>query len=952
MHQQNKDELIMDELMLDELKHYGTPHDGLIPHSGRFKYGSGKEPYQRGGDIYNDIKKMEKEGISQVEIVSRLGLKSTQELRDIKTISLDKLNAERDSKIFQLYYDDQWSKTAIAKKLGITEGTVRNVLKRSEEKRQNKTQKAVDDIKDVLKDRVKYLDVGKGIETQMGISDTQLKAAVKQLKDEGYAYWTFSISQPSNPNHKIPYKVLCPPGTTYGELRQNQDKIMQYSDIYDPTREPVVNTKNPVRINPSRIMVRWKEDGGDTKDGTIELRPGVKDLTLGGEHYAQVRIAVDGDVYLKGMAIENPNFKAPKGVDVIFNTSKSKANHSMINLDDPDHMALKKMKDDPNNPFGSTIRKQPTYIDSDGKEKVSACNIVNDEDDWGKWSINLASQFLSKQKWQVAEKQLNIDLDKRKAEFEEIKSITNETIKKKLLQDFAEECDSAAVNLKAAAFPRQSTKVILPVDSLKPNEIYCPTLNNGEEVILVRYPHAGLFEIPRLIVNNNNKEARQMLGRPELAVGINSEAAKQLSGADFDGDTVVVIPTKGQKLLSNKPLPGLQNFDHQEQYSNDRYPGMPRVKEKGPGKNFDKQMEMGKISNLITDMTIKGAPLSEIERAVKHSMVIIDAAKHNLNWQQSERDNGIKELKKLYQGGANRGASTIISMAKSEKDVDARKQFNYRQDKIDKETGEKIYDLEGTYEFNPATGKRELVKQAMKKKRVKNEDGTISYIETNEPKQTKSTKMAETKDAFSLIGNRTPTDIETVFGRYANSCKALGNEARKAWLSTGEQIYSPTARKAYSKEYSELQDAIKNAMENKPNERKAQLMVDFIVKEKKRANPDLWKDKDELKKIVNQELSRQRSYSGTHKKTIFLTDRQWEAIQAGAITKTMLQQLMTIVDADQLRQLATPRDTTIKMNKAAIAKAKRLFEQGYTQAEIAENLGVSASTVSKALSTQ
>lgn len=933
---------------MDELMHYGTPHDGLTPHSGRFRYGSGKEPFQRGGSIYNDYLKLMREGLSETEIVKRLGLKSSNELRDLKKLDREKVIAARDSMIFKLH-DEQWSNTAIATKLGVTEGTVRNVLKNTERNRITKTQQAVSDIKDAMKDRVKYLDIGKGTWTQMGISETQLKAAVRQLREEGYEYYTFSIAQPNNADHKIPFKVLCPPGTTYGEMRAHQDEIMQYSDIYDATREPIVNTKDPVRIDPSRIHVRWKEDGGDTKDGTIELRPGVKDLSLGGEHYAQVRIAVKGDVYLKGIAITDPNFNAPKGVDVIFNTSKSKKEFDMIDPKDPDHQALKNMKDDPNNPFGSTIRKQPRYIDDNGKEQVSACNIVNDEDDWGKWSINLASQFLSKQNYKVADRQLNIDLDRRKAEFETIKSVTNETIKAKLLQDFAEECDAAAVNLKAAAFPRQATKVILPVDSLKPNEIYCPTLNDGEEVILVRYPHAGTFEIPKLIVNNKNKEARAKLGRPEFAVGINAEAAKQLSGADFDGDTAVVIPTRGQNLKADKPLPGLQAFDHLEQYK--AYPGMPRVKVKGPGKNFDKQMEMGKVSNLITDMTIQGAPMSDIEKAVKHSMVIIDAEKHNLNWKLSETDNGIRELKKLYQGGANRGASTLISKAKSEEDVDKRKPFNYRKDKINPETGEKIYDLEGTYEENPKTGKKELVKQAMKKKRVKNEDGTISYVETDETKKTKSTKMAE---AFNKGGNAfdlsSGTDIETVFARYANSCKALGNEARKAWLSTGSQTYDPNARKIYSKEYSELQAAINNALDNKPNERKAMLMTDFIIREKKRANPDLWKDSEELKKITNQEIARQRSYSGTHKKTIFLTPKQWEAIQAGAITKNMLTQLMSIVDSDQLRELATPRDRSIKMNKAQIAKAKRLFELGYTQAEIADNLGVSASTVSKALS--
>ena len=62
-------------------------------------------------------------------------------------------------------------------------------------------------------------------------------------------------------------------------------------------------------------------------------------------------------------------------------------------------------------------------------------------------------------------------------------------------------------------------------------------------------------------------------------------------------------------------------------------------------------------------MTLKGVPESEIARAVKHSMVIVDAAKHKLDYRQSEKDNGIAELRKRYQGhtdedGKERGGAS------------------------------------------------------------------------------------------------------------------------------------------------------------------------------------------------------------------------------------------------------------------------------------------------------
>ena len=85
--------------------------------------------------------------------------------------------------------------------------------------------------------------------------------------------------------------------------------------------------------------------------------------------------------------------------------------------------------------------------------------------------------------------------------------IPNPTLKRQLLDSFADECDSAAVHLKGAALPRQGCYTILPVGSLGDNEVYAPNYKNGEEVILVRYPHAGTFEIPKLRVNNNNPES-------------------------------------------------------------------------------------------------------------------------------------------------------------------------------------------------------------------------------------------------------------------------------------------------------------------------------------------------------------------------------------------------------------------------------------------------------------
>lgn len=133
--------------------------------------------------------------------------------------------------------------------------------------------------------------------------------------------------------------------------------------------------------------------------------------------------------------------------------------------------------------------------------------------------------------------------------------------------DFGDECDKSAYELRGAALPRQATKVILPVKSLKDNEIYAPQYENGEEVALVRYPCAGLFEIPILKVNNGNREGKKTVTpSAEDAVGINATVASQLSGADFDGDTVLVLPTRGQNIINKPAYEELVKFDTKAAY--------------------------------------------------------------------------------------------------------------------------------------------------------------------------------------------------------------------------------------------------------------------------------------------------------------------------------------------------------------------------------------------------
>lgn len=902
----------------DFLAHYGTPR-----HSGRYPWGSGKKP-QRSKDLLGRADELKKKGLTEREIADELGLSSTTELRAMRKIAKNNLRAHEIA-FAQKLRDKGMSNVAIGKRLGIGESQVRSLLSEGYKTKNDTLNNTAEILKESLK-KNKYLDVGVGVSKYMGVSDTTLKTACKMLEQEGYELKDFHVRQLTTGNETT-VKVLCPEGTTARELHEHIDQISMPGGYTVDGGSEINYIHRPKMVDHNRVAVRYAtddEDSGALKDGVIELRRGVKDLDMGNSRYAQVRIALDNGMYLKGMAVYSDDI--PDGADILFNSNKAAGT--------PLEKVFKPQKDDPDHPFGSSIDRQNDWRDEKGDVHEGALNIVREEGAWGEWKKSIASQVLSKQPVELAKKQLNLAANETQEEFEEIMSLTNPVIKQKLLEDFAGQCDSAAVELKAAAFPRQASHVILPVNSLKDNEIYAPRYVDGEEVVLIRYPHGGKFEMPRLKVNNKNQEARNMMGSDATdAVGINSNVAQILSGADFDGDSVLVIPTKGVGIQNMKPLEALKGFDPKASYPDPHKldPSLPHCKLMS---EKTRDMEMGKITNLITDMTLRDAPVDELARAVRHSMVVIDAYKHELDYTRSYEDNAIAELKVKYQGGTLArpgGAGTLISKASSQYDVPVRKEgmidpVTKKRIFIDPDTGEKLY----TY-----TGEK-------KYKVVKNPDGSKDFVLTDKPKTQQSTKMYEAKDAFELSSGH---PMETVYATYANKMKALGNQARKESLNVGKQEYSPSAYQTYKAEVDSLNAKLNIAIKNAPRERKAQMLANSVVKAKMADHPEYKEDKDALTKLKTQELNKARAQVGASKDYIKITEREWEAIQAGAVTTNKLTQIINNADTDVVRKLATPRAQTT-MTPAKIASAKAMLNAGFTIAEVAERYGVSSSTIS------
>lgn len=917
----------------DVMIHYGVSvMDGAPGRgSGRYPWGSGENPNQRTDTFLSRYREYAGQGLTEKEIAEKMGTTTTK-LRVQLSYAKSQKRMQMVDQAKSLRKEGK-SLNEIAEIMGFdNDSSVRSLLNENAETRMRQSTATADKLRELVKEKG-FLDVGPGAERELGVSRTKFDQALYILEMEGYDTFNRRIPQATNPAQKTTLKVLTPPGTQYSEIYDASKihSVGDYAISYDDGETFHKPFEFPSSLDSKRLMINYAEDGGIQKDGVIEIRRGVKDLDMGNLHYGQARILVDGTHYLKGMAVYADDL--PDGVDVRFNTNKTK--------DVPMMDVLKKVKRDKDgnvdrdNPFGSLIKEkggQSYYIGDDGKEHLSKINWRAVEGDWGEWADKLPSQFLAKQPIALINRQLKIAIEDKQAEFDEIRSLTNPTVKRKLLEDFADGCDKNAVTLQAAALPRQKYQVILPLNSISENEIYAPNFNDGETVALVRYPHGGLFEIPILKVNTKNTEGKRVIGtNPKDAVGINAKVAERLSGADFDGDTVMVIPFgKGYKIASQPELKGLKGFDPKVEY---KIPAGDTKTKRMTDANTQKQM--GVISNLIMDMTLAGAKPEELARAVRHSMVVIDAKKHDLDYKRSESDNGIAELKRIYQGQYDEngqyheGSATLITRAKSQQSVPKRQGSGV----IDPETGKKTYKTADNLYYETS--------------RVDKKTGEV--ITKQKMRTQQSTKMAETDDAYTLVSYRR-TKAELAYAEYANKLKSLANEARKEMKATGTLKYSPEAKKAYEPEVTRLQSALALANSNKPRERQAQVLANARIKEKIEADPDLANDKKMLKKVSQQAIVAARQQVGAKRHPITISDKEWEAIQAGAISDNVLSQILDSADIDNLRQRATPRANN-ELSNGKIALIKARAASGYTNAQIAESLGISASTVSKYLNT-
>lgn len=916
----------------DTLAHYGMPK-----RSGRYPFGSGKDPYQRNCDLLGRYAELKKKGYSETDIAAEMkmlnrdGQPSTTKLRTELRYAKDERKLYDIARAKSLAADGLGPSEIGRQMGGVSESTVRGWLKEGSETGISRARNAANIIKSQV-DARGMIDVGPGVERELGVTSGVMKEALFILGKEGYPTYSGRVPQVTNAGKHTTQTVICPPGTEHREI-YNYENVHSLKPYKAPKNEDSPEKfVYPASFDSKRLKIRYAEEGGTDRDGVVEIRRGVEDISLGDSHYSQVRILVDDTHYIKGMAVYSDDL--PKGVDMVFNTNKKAGTPA---LGPKDNTVLKPIKNDPDNPFGSLIKEggQRYYTDKHGNKQLSVINKRADEGDWTEWQDALPSQFLSKQTRTLAKRQLAIAKADKEAEFAEICALNNPTVKKHYLKEFADNCDSAAVHLKAAALPGQKYHVIIPINTLRDTEVYAPGYADGTRLALVRYPHGGTFEIPIVTVNNKHAAAKKLIGNTSIdAIGINKNVADRLSGADFDGDTVMCIPTNDKiKITSTPALKGLEGFDPKASYGPDTYKGRTIQ----PMRKTD--TEMGKISNLITDMTLAGASSDELARAVRHSMVVIDAEKHRLDYKKSEVDNNIAALKRTYQRHVDEdgkvrygGASTIVSRAKGELDIDKRQ----GTPKVNKK-GTKDYDPtkpEGAYLFKTAD---DIEYTTYDKKGNK----------VTKRKTQKSTRMMEAQDAYDLVSpDKHP--MELLYADYANSMKALANRARLESVKPDKIKYSSAAKETYKVEVASLKAKLNDALLNNPRERQAQRLANIEIEKKKLKNPNL--KKDEVKKLSQQAIANARNKVGAvarKKRNIDITEREWEAIQAGAITENILKNILMNTDPDKLRAYAMPK-SSVKLSTAKVNKIKQM-SKSYTIEQIAASLGISKSTVSKYL---
>lgn len=282
----------MNPIAEDILMHYGVKR-----RSGRYPWGSGENPYQHGGDFLARVEELEAMGKSQKEIAEELKMSTTDLRMQVRVAKHERraLQAERAKSL----REEGKTLDEIAKIMGYNnDSSVRALLNENTASNKNKALATAEALKKEL--AVKgALDVGEGVEQQLGVSKGVLQEALFILETEGYNRYGVGVPQVNDPKKRTITPVISVPDIEQRDAYQNLDIIKSVGDYHSSDGGASWDKREyPASIDSSRVKVLYGDEGGSNKDGVIEIRRGVADLDLGNVHYqyAVMRENINEDV--------------------------------------------------------------------------------------------------------------------------------------------------------------------------------------------------------------------------------------------------------------------------------------------------------------------------------------------------------------------------------------------------------------------------------------------------------------------------------------------------------------------------------------------------------------------------------------------------------------------------------------------------------------------------------
>ena len=241
---------------------------------------------------------------------------------------------------------------------------------------------------------------------------------------------------------------------------------------------------------------------------------------------------------------------------------------------------------------------------------------------------------------------------------------------------------------------------------------------------------------------------------------------------------------------------------------------------------------------------------------------------------------------------------------------------------------------------------------------IDKETGEVHYKESGREYVDKKGKTVRaTKNEKLILATPDVNDlssgtvVEKLYADYANDMKALANRCRRSTFdddgSTIRLKKNPEAAKVFSSEVDSLDKKLISAKMNAPIERQANLMANSKLRVAKQDNPDMGKDEEKKLRQIYIEEARTNLGARSRKITaIDITPKEFEAIQAGAISDSKLTEILKYTDMTHLKQMAMPRQTK-ELSSAKQGKVRNMLASGFTNQEIADAMGISVSTVIK-----